>query len=266
MTSVTGRPAGSALPLPINPEDGSPAAMIRKSLLALSLAGCALLATAPVAAAEPPDPLILNSSGFLDYHPDMRYRLFGVQAHRRGDIGQAMKYFRRAARYADKPSQAMIAEMLWTGAEDVAQDRAAAYAWMDLAAERHFRMMLAKREAYWAELTEAERARALELGEALYAEYGDQAAKPRLESKLRQGRSKVTGSRTGSAGNLQITLFTANGIETIDGSKFYDRKLWHPEKYWEWQDEEWNFHQGVVDVGPMIPSEDAAEADADDGD
>ncbi len=62
-----------------------------------------------------------------------------------------MTKFLRAARYADKPSQAMIAQMLWNG-DGVPVDRVMAYVWADLAAERGYPAFIATREKFWSEL------------------------------------------------------------------------------------------------------------------
>src|SRR5690606_37219363 len=91
---------------------------------------------------------VMITAGFLKAHPDLRYRLHGLEKYKERDFDDALKFFRRAAFYADKPSQGMVAEMYWRG-EGVEQDRALAYAWMDLAAERGYRGFLGLRERYW---------------------------------------------------------------------------------------------------------------------
>ncbi len=48
-------------------------------------------------------------------------------------------------------------------------------------------------------LDEPGRERAIEVGTALYAEFGDETAKPRLENLLRLGLSRKTGTRTGAS-------------------------------------------------------------------
>ena len=198
------------------------------------------------------DGLVLTSEGFLNAHPDMKYRLAGLDAQDAGNSRDAFKAFKRAARYADKPSQAMIGEMLWTG-EGVEQDRALAYAWMDLAAERGFAVMIAKRERYWSELSEAERERAIEVGQAIYAEYGDDVAKRRLETVLKRARYQTTGSRTGAVGALKIELATPAGFISIDGATFYHPDYWQPERYWAWQEKQWKDPpKGVVDIGEIV--------------
>src|SRR5690606_25562983 len=172
------------------------AAMTRIILLATALAwaaGSPVLAAAEAEegqrAAEI-DPAVLTD-GFLSAHPDLRWRREGIQAYEDGDHDAALSFFQRAARYADKPSQAMVAGMYSAG-NGTAVDRTIAYAWMDLAAERLYPDFVVFRERYWNGLDEAERAAAVLRGQAIYAEYGDAVAKPRLETVLRRERRGIT--------------------------------------------------------------------------
>src|SRR5690606_3408590 len=118
-----------------------------------------------------------------------------------------------------------LAEMLWEG-DGVPRDRAQAYAWSDLAAERGWPDLLGKRERYWNQLDAAERERAIEVGLPLLREYGDDVAKPRIDTKLRQARRRITGSRVGHVGNLTIRLPSVagdpmQGGHDVDGSRYY---------------------------------------------
>lgn len=192
---------------------------------------------------------VMRESGYLAGHPDRRYQRLGYEARKQGRMGKAREYFLRAARYADKLSQGVYAEMLWSG-EGGEADRALAYAWMDLAAERGAPLLIARREQYWTELSPAERERALDEGRAIYAEYGDEAAKPRLEREMRWHLKQATGSRLGKpTGPVQICLEgqyvtgdRETGIEieckggSVDGTQYYADKYWKPEAYWRWQD------------------------------
>ena len=206
---------------------------------------------------------MIGSEAFLGAHPYLKYRLRGLQHYGNGDWTRALEDFRRAARYGDKPAQGMIGEMHWNG-EGVAVDRALAYAWMDIAAERAYPLLLAKREHYWAELDESERARAIEAGTAMYEEFGDPAAKPRLERLLRQARRNTTGSRVGSVGSLVIYIPTPAGMRQVDGSTFYQDKYWKPEQYWTWQDHDWKAPpRGTVSVGDVLTDPDAADVQPD---
>lgn len=228
---------------------------VRPLLLGLALAaisGAAFAETPKATTLQPTDDAaVMSTEGFLAYHPDLRYRLAGLRDYREQRYAEALADFKRAARYADKPSQGMIAEMLWNG-QGMAVDRAAAYAWMDLAAERGYKMMLVKRENIWAELDAAERARALEIGEDLYAEYSDAQAKPRMEAKMRKARMKMTGSRTGFVGSVRIEIPTPNGSRTIDGTTYYADQFWKPGAYWRMQDSDWKeFGEGSVEIGAL---------------
>lgn len=194
-------------------------------------------------ARDPGEPMmqqdVLISEAFLSSHPDLINRLRGFGELQRGSPRRAANYFRRASRYADKTSQAMYAEMLWTG-NGVARDRPAAYAWMDLAAERGYTNLLAAREHYWESLDAGERRAALEIGRKVYAEYGDDVAKPRMELVLKRALNRITGSRTGSkglAGNLKILIPGAGGVWTrLDAEDFYRDEYWRPTEYWTWKD------------------------------
>lgn len=146
-----------------------------------------------------------DTDAFLNRHPDLRYRKLGKEAQARGRLEEARRFYRLGARHADKLSQAALAEMWWNG-QGGGQDRALAYAWMDLAAERGTEFLLVLRERYWAALTPDEQTRAVQEGQAVYAEFGDTVAQPRLERELRRGLSEVTGSRTGSVGGMRMLV------------------------------------------------------------
>lgn len=191
------------------------------------------------------------SAGFLSGHPDLRYRLLGLEEIKQGNQQDALQFFRRAAFYSDKPSQAMVAEMLWTG-QGTDRDPALAYAWMDLAAERGYEGFLGLRERYWAGLDEDQRERAIQEGQSLYARYGDAAAQARLERIMRLERRRMTGSRTGFTGNLQIYVPGPAGVESIDATKFFDERYWDPKQYQAWHDSIWMKPRvGRVTVGEM---------------
>lgn len=212
-----------------------------------------LLMTAPAwaqAKADPADdPRVINA-GFLNYHPDLQYRSYGVEAYKKKQYERAMVLFRRAAYFADKPSQGMIGEMYGKG-EGVPRDMALAYAWMDLAAERGYVGFVTLRERYWKEMSEADRARALQEGQTVYAQFGDAAAKPRFATQLRRGSKEIVGSRTGFTNNVKINIPGPSGYETIDGSKFKDASYWDADTYWAMQDRVWRNPGGQVKVGEV---------------
>lgn len=223
---------------------------------------------APAAAQydELPKPLsavgeaVVQGSDFLHFHPDIRHRNSGMASYDAGDVARAVSFFERAARFSDKPSQAMLGEILWKG-DGVAQDRELAYVWMDLAAERGSTVFLSLREHYWSALSNAERQRAVTRGAALYAEFGDAVAKRRLEQMLRKRRMQFTGSRVGHVSpGLRVLVADAAGVpRPVPAHQVYDERFWQADKYFEWQDEVWGRPPvGTVEVGPL--SRDATQA------
>lgn len=211
-----------------------------RNLLAVAIAAAALVTTAAGAApAHDVDPRaqeVISSPGFLTAHPDLRFRLLGQEAQKRGRLGEARGYYQQAARYADKPSQAALAELVWAG-QDEGPDHALGYVWMDLAAERGGEFLLARREAYWNALTPEERERAVREGRVLYSEYGDPAARPRQEREMRAVRQNVTGSRTGDAGLLRTQAKGNIGMRQMDPAIYWQDRFWEPAAYWQWQQE-----------------------------
>lgn len=213
-------------------------------------------------------PEVITES-FLAAHPDLRWRREGLHHFTNGRYAVALSAFQRAAEYGDKPAQAMIAEMYWTGT-GVKADRPIGYAWMDLAAERLYANFLILREKYWEQLTPAEREEALRRGAGLLAKYGDDVAKPRLNDVLTRQRRSMTGGRTGGAVPQAVISFvgpeavipfsklTGVPASAMQGEQFYAKKYWHPEQYWELQDQVWGAPpKGRVEIGQLEVIEDA---------
>lgn len=198
------------------------------------------------------DQSVMSTRTFLNAHPDLKYRYEGWVAYEAGDYGRALEHFRTAARYADKASQGMVAEMLWQG-RGVTADRAMAYAWADLAAERGYPAFLRLREQYWRQLSEVDRARALRDGTALLPEYADAAARPRMARflvKAEQSRKRSSMS----VGRPREIRFPApgGGMASIPVHRFLAPKFWDPVQYQAWQDQIWIAPpEGEVDVGDV---------------
>ncbi|MGT9864133.1 hypothetical protein ACSYHF_00305 [Stenotrophomonas maltophilia group sp. P373] len=201
-------------------------------LLAVPAAG-----SSPAPPADAYETIVLQSHEFLVYHPDLRFRGLGMQARERGRHEEARNDFRNAARYGDKLSQAALADMLWNGQGGPA-DRALGYAWMDLAAERGTEWLVVQRERFWEALSADERERAVREGRALYAEFGDPAATPRLERELRAGSMWQTGSRAGWNGAMRSQGRGDAGARVLQPEKHQLARYWDPVAYRQWQDEE----------------------------
>lgn len=236
-------------------------ASLRLALVAVLLSTAVLQANAAGSGA-PAElyPEIVHSSHFLHYHPDLRHRRDGFLALDRGALDMAVRYFRKSAWYGDKASQAMLADLYWRG-HGVTQDRALAYAWMDLAAERGYPDFVGFRERYWAALTPDDRARAVDAGRGIYDDYGDAVARQRMEHMLRKGRMDYTGSRVGYVpfGLEVLVPSPTGGWLTVPEDKAYAKHHWHAREYFAWQDAIFRAPvRGEVEVGPL---RDAVEDD-----
>jgi hypothetical protein len=210
---------------------------------------------------------VLASGAFQAHHPDIRNQQRGLDYYRQRRYGEALDAFRRAAHYADKASQALLAQMHWRG-EGIGVDRALGYAWMDLAAERGYPIFLIEREKYWSLLAADEQDRAIAVGRGLYERYGDEVAKPRLERVMRAGLFRsVTGSRTGYDAGVRIAQPNADGSLDASGgasarADVFDQRYWHPDSYWQLQDRIWiGLPRGEVIVQPLRPDDDEPTVD-----
>ena len=191
------------------------------------------------------------------HHPDVLHRERGLAALEDGEFGDAMEEFKRSAFFADKGSQAMIAEMYWSG-QGVSEDRVLAYIWMDLAAERGYPLMIGKRESYWNALSSAEQQRAVTEDRNVFDEFADHVAKPRLEAILRSGKRQSPGSRVGGSSAF-VDVYTEISRTSLRGEaqgtyrpQYYAARYWNPRSYWEHVDLAWaKPPQGVVEVLPL---------------
>jgi hypothetical protein len=255
--------------------------MIRSILLIVAL--ITLNACAGIDTLDQPPRMIgsevWNSVHFRKAHPDLLHRLNGQAHYEEGEFEQALVEFTEAARFGDKLSQAMLAEIHWDG-RGVSVDRSLAYAWMDLAAERGFVAFVAKRERFWQALDATERVRALEVGTTLYETYGDQVALARMQGKLNKGLSGSLAARPGMGGGRGTVILPGkassvsiiggvpgaapmvSGGEQIEFGTYYAREFWRLDRYIAWHDGHLDLaRRSMVEVGPVEPLEDAAEAE-----
>lgn len=225
------------------------------------------------------DLAVMETSLFASAHPDLLFRFSAIGLIEDGREADAFSELLKAAEFGDKPSQAMIAEAYWSGSMGQSKDRALAYAWMDLAAERRYEVLLLKREAYWNALAPGERQDALSRGQSIYAEYGDEVALPRLERRLRLALREQTGTRKGaSAGTrtylatkgvgMVVTIVARIGAQNIRPNvrggqqvDFWEKKYWKLDDYLAWKaeaiDGEWTgAGQGRVEILPVEPDRD----------
>lgn len=185
-------------------------------------------------------------------HPNEMWRYRGLRALKLERPKLAAEYFSHAGRYADKFSQHALSLLYWHGV-GVERDRARAYVWADLAAERGYRDLLLLREKMWLEMSAAQRTQALQLGGEMYLEYGDPTAKPRMEWAMRRALASATGSRVGAT--TDRIVFAGGEVSARD---FYATERWRADTYWREQDRQWNAR---VIVLPPEPVPDAPTAE-----
>lgn len=185
----------------------------RRSATALLLATSALVLLALCATAqttlpgEAPSALVLAAQERAD------------KAFAAGDYDRARwQYEKVLVPAGDKYAQYMLGFLHLHGL-GVDADRARAFAWYRLAAERRYEPLVAARDELAAALTDAERARA----DALFAEieprYGDRELLTRAIRRDQRLLRERTGSRTGGYMG-PLTIYLPNGM-TLDGDEWY---------------------------------------------
>lgn len=221
-----------------------------------------LVAWTGIASALADDPVLSRSQTLdqindalriADGHPNEKHRLYALRSYLKQDFTAAAEQFELAAGFADKYSQHRLSLMYWDG-EGVPHDRALAYVWSDLAAERGTPKLLAIREKMWAALAPDEQARVADLGADYYARFGDAVAKPRQIARMRRFARQRTGSRVGWDGNrLDVSVPQSGQIGQVDQSQplsaasLYAPERTDPKLYWHIQDA--ILGGGTVEVG-----------------
>ena len=245
--------------------------MSMRRWLPIALLGFACSA---VAGQAPKGPLHLTDASFMEIQdfvlgargrPNEEYRFSGLKSYKTGHFQQAAQQFKIAALYADKYSQHYLSLMSWHGV-GVPRDHVQAYIWSDLAAERGSKGLLVLREKMWAGLSAEERQQVMLRGEAAYAKFGDAAAKPRAEARIRRFAREMTGSRVGYRNQrMDVMGRPINGVMVTEvggnDAAYAMAEAAHPDElygkegglrrlvdYWQLQD---RILEGNVEVGPL---------------
>ncbi len=217
-----------------------------------------MLLTAALANAAASPPNILNLPSWVnevaisrvgDGRPDLRARRAAFRHLAHGRYSAAMRSFEQASLYADKASQAMIAFMFAEGL-GVERDPVTALAWMEVASERDYPVLVDERVALDRGMRSDERAEAARLARELRDEHGDVVAKQRLADAmamrlLPRGAPHVTGSRVGNIANIRNGSPNAEGKVVLDVGGGLHRKdvlvprRWDASRYWTSQDRLW---------------------------
>ena len=210
----------------------------------------AALAGAPAHAAEE---AYTDSS----VHYDQVFRWRAMEAFQSGDVASAIRNFERAARFADKPSQFALGVIHMNG-DGVPRDRALAFAWLDVAAERGYEEIVEQRDILWEQLTDGERAAGQFLAKRLVAKYGDAKAKPRHRSRTLAALQHSLGKSKSVRDDVIVTDLANCSAGLVDfrrGNACHERDFYSsrfdPKHYWAVQDAAWGA-SGVVEVGPVL--------------
>lgn len=228
-------------------------------------------ASAQTVAAPAPGPKIdriitaMNHASTLG-HPDLFGEFAGMRLYSHRDYQSAIRYFKYAARYADKLSQLSIG-LMYANGRGVTRDPVTACAWLALAAERNYPSFIATRDRVCKTLTIAQHDEAVAVLDSLLPEYGDQVAKQRLVKAMNLAKTQITGSRLGFDGgvNAVSTSVIDQGITPADcggpsvgilgvpvpvsgcgGLAYYAPSLRDPSQYFAARDARW---RGIVTVG-----------------
>ncbi|HEY9130742.1 MAG TPA: sel1 repeat family protein [Dyella sp.] len=225
--------------------------------IALAIASSASGQTADMKDKASQDTLDAMRHAYTAGHPDEQGEYAGMLAYAKGDYVTALAEFKSGARYADKFSQLNIGLMYLNG-EGVAKDPVEAFAWIAIAAERKYPQFLATRDRIWSQLDAAQREQGKARVEALYTEYGDAAAKPRMERALRRGLSDMTGTGLGyPTGQSVYTDLpglhaqcgkASNFVLVLGCGDLYAKARWQPNQYFQTRDQVWT---GTVTVGSL---------------
>lgn len=184
---------------------------------------------------------------FAEHTPGYRLLAEGSRSHGNGFYSSALAKFERAAYWGDKMAQHNLGAMHYRS-DGVDQDRARAWAWFELAAERGYPEFVAVADAVWSGLNDRQRERADRIFEQLRADYGDEVAVPRTQRRMERERRNATGSRTGSVGNLTVIDRTG----THDGEHFFAKDNWDFERVIEREARVFDaLARGNVTVGPL---------------
>lgn len=179
-----------------------------------ALVGAVLMSSAT---AQPED------ASFAEHTPGYRHYNEAMYSYRAGQYASARSKFKVAARWGDKLSQYNLGIMNYLG-QGAPEDAARAWAWVTLAAERDYPMMLDMADQIYDGLSEAQKAQGRSiLEDELIPEFGDEVAIERTAKRMQRERKRVTGSRTGAVGNL--TVIDRSG-RSRSGRDFYRAEAW----------------------------------------
>ncbi len=183
-----------------------------------SFAGLAWLVALLIAPAAPADTM-----HYAQHTPGFSAYLEAREHLQAGRYFRARHSFKRAAYWADKLAQHNLGVMYYHG-HGVDQDPAMAWAWFELASERHYPDMVTTARAVFQQLEETEqvRARAI-LSEKLLPKYGDAVAVERTHQQMQQALRRPRSAR-GTKSRFQRIIDRFGQVHLA--KDYYDPKRW----------------------------------------
>ena len=148
-----------------------------------------------------------------DARPGEYFFLQGAHAFLKKDYAFAIQMYEIAASWAYKPAEYNLGVMYARG-QGIPVDLPRGMAWMALAAERNEQRYVDAREAIYAEVSPQQFEQANAIWRDLKKTYGDAVALRRAKARWAEVRARVTGSRVGSVGNLQVSAPGADAENT----------------------------------------------------
>ncbi len=158
----------------------------------------------------------------LNAMPGVYYHEKANEAYEAGRYTVARERYEMSARWADKLSQHNLGVIHYHG-QGVPADRARAWAWFRLAAERRYPAFMQKVQQVDDEMNPTERRRAEGIYQELLTEFGDAVAVPRAERRMKRELADVTGSRVGFVGF--VTVYDSRGRH--NGNDYFSRENWN---------------------------------------
>lgn len=155
-------------------------------------------------------------------HPGMRAFHTADSYYRAERYELALRYYLQASAWGHKASQFNVGTMYFNG-HGVDKDRATAWAWFQLAAEREYPQMVDVAGSTWAELGEEERQNALATLKQLRSEYADEITLPRLKRSIDRRNRNATGSRLPGSGSSPVLVISNQGWTLAADSVYGDR-------------------------------------------
>jgi Sel1 repeat-containing protein len=164
-----------------------------------------------------------------DGRPGQYYFVKAIDASKRRQYRFAIDMYQASASWAYKPAQYNLAIAYLKG-DGVPVDKPRAMAWAALAAERNDAEYVEARELIYADLSNAQFAKANDIWRELKTTYADDVALERAKTRWAQVKAGITGSRVGGVGALRVgapahnvkpvNLNLATGKPPVDGNTF----------------------------------------------